>query len=92
MSNRRVAVVPLHKEPYAAPDDVVRILGDLDSMSLLDIITMRPAIQDLEQASSWLSGDWGAFSPVRPLRPIAGQIVNLLTVDQVGILQIRPNG
>jgi hypothetical protein len=66
----------------ATTDDVRRILGDLDGAALLDIMTLRPTVMDVEEASLWLAGDPDVFGPGQPLQPVAGEIVSILTADQ----------
>jgi hypothetical protein len=59
----------------ASSEDVRRILGDLDRAKVLDILSLRPTVLDLEQASMWLSGDSDIFGPDGPLQSPAGDIV-----------------
>ena len=66
----------------ASADDVKSILGDLDEARLLDIMTLRPRIVDVEQASAWLSGDTDIFGAGPPLKDIPGDIVEILTADE----------
>ena len=66
----------------ATTDDVRRILGNLDSTKLLDIMTLRPTVLDLEEASLWLAGDPDVFGAGQPLQSVAGEIVSILTADQ----------
>lgn len=65
----------------ASIDDLKRILGDLDDAKLLDIMTLRPTILDLEEASMWLASDVDVFGAGRPLQRVAGDIVEILTAD-----------
>jgi hypothetical protein len=66
----------------ATTEDVVRILGALDSAKILPIIELRPTIADIEEASMWLGGDRDVFGPGQPLKGIASQIVTILTADE----------
>jgi hypothetical protein len=66
----------------AAPDDIRRILGALDEVKVLDITALRPTILDVEEASMWLAGDADVFGAGQPLKPIAGEIVAILTADE----------
>jgi len=66
----------------AARDDISRILGTLDDTKLMDIIALRPTILDVEEASLWLAGDADIFGSGRPLKPVAGEIVAILTADE----------
>lgn len=42
---------------FATPNDVRGVLGDLDQVQVLAIMSPRPPILDIEQASVWLDGD-----------------------------------
>jgi hypothetical protein len=68
--------------PAAAPEDVRRILGDLDGAKLLAVLALEPTILDVENASMWLSGDRDVFGPGEPLAGIAGEIVTIVTADE----------
>jgi hypothetical protein len=64
----------------ASADDVRRILGNVDTAKLLEIMGLRPTVLDLEQASMWLAGDTDVFAG-QPLPPTAGSLVAILTAD-----------
>ena len=63
-------------------DDVRRILGSLDDDKVVAIIALQPTVTDLEEASLWLAGDTDVFGAGQPLKPVAGQIVDILTADE----------
>jgi hypothetical protein len=79
MSQRTTIAQP---EAPASPDDIRRILGNVEDAKLFEIIALRPTILDIEEASMWLSGDADVFGAGRPLKPIAGDIVAILTADE----------
>ena len=66
----------------ASADDVKSILGNLDAGQLLDIMTLRPRIIDVEQALAWLAGDPDVFGAGLPLKDVPGEIVAILTADE----------
>jgi hypothetical protein len=66
----------------ASAEDVKRILGNVDTAKLLEIIGLRPTVLDVEQASMWLAGDTDVFGAGQPLPPTAGSIVAILTADE----------
>jgi hypothetical protein len=70
------------RDTSAAPDDVKRILGELDDAKLLDILALHPTVRDVEEASMWLSGDTDVFGAGQPLRRVAGNIVAILTANE----------
>ena len=69
------------RDALAAPNDVKRIIGNLDDAKLLDIMSLRPTVVDVEEASLWLAGDPDVFGPGSSLKPVAGEIVAILTAD-----------
>lgn len=71
------------KRGAATSDDVARILGDLDPAKMLPILGLHPTILDVEEASMWLAGDRDVFGPGLPLQGTAGEIVAILTADEV---------
>ena len=66
----------------ATADDIRRVLGTLDEAKLLDIVGLRPTILDVEEASVWLAGDTDIFGAGQPLKPVAGEIVAILTAGE----------
>ena len=66
----------------AAADDIKRVLGDLGEAKLLAIMALQPTIIDVEEASLWLTGDSDIFGSGQPLKPVAGDIVAILTADE----------
>ena len=69
-------------DKLASTEDVKSILGNLDAEQLLDIMTLRPRIVDVEQASAWLAGDTDVFGAGPPLKDAPGEIVAILTADE----------
>ena len=45
----------------ASPDDIRRIIANLDDEKLLDIMALQPTVLDIEEASLWLAGDSDIF-------------------------------
>ena len=70
------------RSALATADDVRLILGTLDEAKLLNIVALRPTILDVEEASVWLAGDSDIFGAGQPLKPVAGEIVAILTMDE----------
>ena len=66
----------------AAPEDVVRIMGDMNGARLLDIMARQPTIRDVEEAALWLAGDADVFGAGSPLKGVAGEIVAIVTADE----------
>ena len=55
----------------ATSDDVRRILGEPDDGKLQDIMSLCPAVVDVEAASMWLAGDADIFGAGPALSGIA---------------------
>ena len=70
------------RDALATADDIRRVLGTLDEAKLLDIVALRPTILDVEEASVWLAGDTDIFGAGQPLKPVAGEIVAILTAGE----------
>jgi hypothetical protein len=70
------------RSALATADHVRSVLGTLDEAKLLNILALRPTILDVEEASIWLAGDSDIFGAGQPLKPAAGEIVAILTVDE----------
>jgi len=66
----------------ATREDITRIFGELDSGVLLDIVNLKPTVEDLEQAAMWLSGDRDVFGPQHTLHHPASTIVSMLTANE----------
>ncbi len=78
----RQPAIPQNRGALATADDIRRILGTLDEAKLLAIVALRPSIRDVEEASVWLAGDSDVFGSGQPLKPLAGEIVTVLTADE----------
>lgn len=66
----------------ATRDDIESILGKIDADKLLEILSLRPSINDVERASLWMSGDADVFGDAEPLKYPASEIVTILTADE----------
>ena len=66
----------------ANAEDVRRVLGVLDNDKLLDILSLKPSVHDLESASVSLSGDDDVFGAGRPLKGLPGEIAAILSADE----------
>ena len=51
------------------------MLGDIEPSDLLTIMSLRPTIADIEDASVWLEGDPDVFGAGKPIQGVASQIV-----------------
>ncbi|HWP25433.1 MAG TPA: hypothetical protein VNL39_03725 [Xanthobacteraceae bacterium] len=68
-------------DPHATPADIKRVFADLDTRVVLDILTLRPTVRDIEDAALWLNGDPDIFGARKPLKGVAGEIVAILTAS-----------
>jgi len=63
----------------ATHNDIQGILGDLDPAQLLAILSLRPTVADIEEASVCLEGDADVFGAGEPVKGVASDIVTILT-------------
>lgn len=68
--------------PSATPDDIKSVLGDLDQAQVLAIMSLRPTIADIEQASVWLGGDPDVFGAGMAVQGVASEIVAILAENE----------
>ena len=66
----------------ATQDDIRGILGDIEPAEMLTIISLRPTIADIEQASVWLEGDPDVFGAGDVVKGVASEIVAILTENE----------
>ena len=66
----------------ATRDDIKSALGDLDETQMLAIMSLRPTIADIEQASVWLDCDPDVFGAGTAVNGVASEIVAILTEDE----------
>jgi hypothetical protein len=66
----------------ATQGDIKGVLGDIDPAELLAIMSLRPTIADLEQASVWLEGDPDVFGAGEPVQGVASEIIAILTESE----------
>jgi len=66
----------------ATRQDIKGVLGDIDAADMLAILSLRPTVAELEQASVWLEGDPDVFGAGEPVQGVASEIVAILTENQ----------
>lgn len=66
----------------ATQDDIKGILGDIEPAEMLTIMSLRPTIADIEQASVWLEGDPDVFGAGEVVKGVASEIVAILTENE----------
>ena len=66
----------------ATHHDIKGILGDIDPAEMLAIMSLRPTIADIEEASVWLDGDPDVFGAGEPVKGVASEIVTILTENE----------
>lgn len=67
---------------FATHDDIREVLGEIDPAQMLAIMSLRPTIADIEQASVWLAGDADVFGAGEPVKGVASDIVTILTENE----------
>jgi len=66
----------------ASDADITSILGNLDPDKLLAVLSLRPTIAEVEEASMWLSGDADVFGANEPVKGNASHIITILTAEE----------
>jgi hypothetical protein len=66
----------------ATDADITSILGNIDSEKLLAILTLRPTIAEVEEASTWLSGDADVSGANEPVKGNVSHIITILTAEE----------
>ena len=61
----------------ATQDDIKDVLGDINPAEMLAIVSLRPTIADIEQASVWQEGDPDVFGPGEAVQGVASEIAIL---------------
>lgn len=67
------------RSALATQDDIKGVSGDIDPAEMLAIMSLRPTIADIEQASVWLEGDPDVFGAGEAIKGVASEIVAILT-------------
>ena len=63
-------------------NDIKGVLGDIDPAEMLAIMSLRPTIADIEEASVWLEGDPDVFGAGEPAKGVALEIIAILTENE----------
>jgi len=64
-------------------DDLVRVLGELDETMIIEILDLKPSLNELEQAAVWAAGDGDVLAKQgHPLAGVVADIVDILTADE----------
>ena len=66
----------------ATQDDIKDVLGDINPAEMLAIVSLRPTIADIEQASVWLEGDPDVFGPGEAVQGVASEIIAILSENE----------
>jgi hypothetical protein len=66
----------------ATHDDIRDTLGDVDPALILEIMSLRPTIADIEEASVLLAGDPDVYGAGEPVTGVAAAIVTILTENE----------
>ncbi len=66
----------------ATHDEIKDTLGEIDNEQMLEIMSLRPTIADVERAAVWLQGDPDMLGAGEALTGVASEIVDILLEDQ----------
>lgn len=63
--------------------ELMRILGDIDDVKVIEILALNPSLDDVEEAAAWLIGNRDVLArDGRALTSAASAIVELLATDE----------
>jgi hypothetical protein len=64
-------------------DDLTRIFGEIDDTKIIEILALKPTLQELEEAAMWAAGNGDILAKEgHPLGPVAAAIVDILTAEE----------
>jgi hypothetical protein len=66
----------------ATRNDIKGVLGEIDPAEMLAIMSLRPTIADIEEASVWLEGDPDVFGAGDAVQGVASEIIAILTENE----------
>jgi hypothetical protein len=67
----------------ASHDDLTRILGDVDDAKIVEILALKPTLQELEEATLWVTGDGDVLAKEgHPLGGIVAAIVDIISDEE----------
>ncbi len=74
---------PIQDGQPASHDDLTRILGEVDDAKIIEILALKPTLQDLEEAPLWLTGDGDVLAKEgHPLGGVVAAIVDIMISDE----------
>jgi hypothetical protein len=67
----------------ASHDDLARILGEVDDAKIVEILALKPTLQELEEAAVWVTGDGDILAKYgHPLGGVVAAIVDIMISDE----------
>ena len=66
----------------ATPQDVARLLGELDAATLAAIMALKPSLAEVEAAALWSVGEGESLPERHQPRRIVEAILDLIAVDE----------
>jgi hypothetical protein len=61
----------------------MRILGEVGDAKIVEILALKPTLQDLEEAALWLTGDGDVLAKEgHPLGGVVAAIVDIMISDE----------
>lgn len=70
------------KPALARRSDVVQLFGDVDDQTVVEVLKLKPTVDELEQANVWIEGLGNRLSHSgHPQTERIGKLIDLLRVD-----------
>ena len=67
----------------AGHEDLTRILGEVDDARIVEIIALKPTLQELEEAALWITGGGDVLAKSgHPLGGVVAAIVDIMIPDE----------
>lgn len=71
------------KPALAKRSDIVRVFGDVDDETVVEVLKLGPTIDELEQANAWLEGQGNRLSHAGyPQTERVGTLIDILRVEE----------
>ena len=67
----------------ASHDDLTQILGEVDDAKIVEILALKPTLQEVEEAALWATGDGDVLSKDgHPLGGVVAAIVDIMITGE----------
>jgi hypothetical protein len=69
--------------PAVTRDNIIRLFGDVEDEAVVEVLGLKPTVDELEQAYVWLDGEGDRLSRAgHPQSERIGEIIDILRVEE----------